>query len=77
MELIIFALLMSNKDLNIKLKQVLYKALEEKASKNLPLVYRNRFCTKENQFIHAYPNGRKVLIQQDPKTSVEKVIKEF
>ncbi|WP_315821349.1 hypothetical protein [Paraflavitalea speifideaquila] len=44
---------------------------------NLPLVYRNSFCKKDNQFIHEYPNGRKLLIQQNSKTSEEIVLKEL
>jgi len=68
---------MNNRQLKSKLKEVLVKTLEEQASKNLPFVYRDKSCVTKSQFIHLYPNGNKVLIQQDRNNSTEKVIKVF
>ncbi len=68
---------MNEKDIQAQLKQVLLKTLQEQSKKNLPFVYRDKFCVKKNQFIHLYPNGRKVLIEQNSKNSMEKIIKEF
>jgi len=60
-----------------KMEEVLKKALAEQAEKGLPFVYRDSSCKAENQFIHRYPNGTRVLIEQDSKDSSEKVLKVF
>lgn len=58
-----------------KFKAVLSEATKKAAALNLPLVYRNELCVKPNMFIHKYPNGRRVLIEQDQDTSVERTVK--
>ncbi len=67
----------SSADLNAELKNTLNIELQRKASMNLPLVYRNSLCKQPNQFIHEYPNGKKLLIQQNIKNSEEIVLKEL
>ena len=57
--------------------EVLKKALVEQAQKNLPFVYRDQSCKCDNQFIYRYPDGNRILIQQDRRDSSEKVIKFF
>lgn len=64
-------------DLTAQLEKTLKTALDKKATMNLPLVYRNSFCKQRNQFVHEYPNGKKLLIQQNSKTSEEIVLKEL
>jgi hypothetical protein len=68
---------MNSNELNVQLRNTLDKELKFQASKNIPLVYRNNFCFKENQFIHEYPNGKKFLIEQDQATSKETILREF
>ena len=68
---------MKRRHLKTRLTAVLRKALEEQAGKNLPLVYRDPSCATKGQFIHLYPNGRKVLIQQNRKNSTERIIREL
>ncbi|MBS1502104.1 MAG: hypothetical protein JST32_08590, partial [Bacteroidetes bacterium] len=58
-----------------KLKGVLADAVHQAALLNLPVVYRNELCVKPNLFIHKYPNGKKLLIEQDSRNSVEKTIR--
>ncbi len=68
---------MSQQELKVKLQTTLDKVLKSQASKNLPLVYRNSLCIKENQFIHEYSNGKKFLIQQNRTNSRETILREF
>jgi hypothetical protein len=58
-----------------RFKAVLSVAIQKAAALNMPLVYRNELCVKPNMFIHKYPNGRKVLIEQDSHTSIERTVK--
>jgi hypothetical protein len=58
-----------------RLREVLAEEMERTKAMNLPVVYRNELCVKPNMFIHKYPNGYTVLIEQDPTNSEEKVIK--
>jgi hypothetical protein len=58
-----------------RLKAVLEEELEKAKAMNLPIIYRNELCVKPNMFIHQYPNGHTVLIEQDSSNSEEKVIK--
>ena len=58
-----------------RLREVLEAEMERTKAMNLPVVYRNELCVKPNMFIHKYPNGYTVLIEQDPTNSEEKVIK--
>lgn len=58
-----------------KLKAVLEAEMQRVKAMNLPVVYRNELCVKPNLFIHKYPNGYTVLIEQDSYNSEEKVIK--
>ena len=67
----------SDVELNAMLRETLTIELEKKAARNLPLVYRNSLCSQPNQFIHEYPDGRKLLIQQDSKNSEETILREF
>jgi hypothetical protein len=67
----------SEEDLTIQMEKTLKTALEKNAHMNLPLVYRNSFCKERNQFVHEYPNGKKLLIQQNSKTSEEIVLREL
>lgn len=76
MYFIIFAL-MNTIDVKTRMANTLRRVLEEQARKNLPHVYRDASCISKSQFIHLYPDGKKVLIQQNRATSEEKVIKEF
>jgi hypothetical protein len=58
-----------------RLKAVLAKEMERTKAMNLPVIYRNELCVKPNMFIHKYPNGRILLIEQNSITSEEKIIK--
>jgi hypothetical protein len=58
-----------------RLMAVLVEELEKAKAMNLPVIYRNELCVKPNMFIHKYPNGHTVLIEQDSSNSEEKVIK--
>lgn len=58
-----------------RLKAVLMEEMEKVKAMNLPIIYRNELCVKPNLFIHKYPNGYTVLIEQDASNSEEKVIK--
>jgi len=68
---------MSTKELNLILQTTLDKVLKAQANKNLPLVYRNSLCVKENQFIHQYVSGKKFLVQQNRADSEEIILREF
>lgn len=68
-----FALTAEEKE-NI-LNEVLAGEMEKAKAMNLPVVYRNELCVKPNMFIHRYPNGYTVLIEQDSSNSEEKIIK--
>jgi|RhiMetdeSRZDD1v2_1073273.scaffolds.fasta_scaffold03244_22 hypothetical protein len=68
---------LNGEDLNVQLKKTLDKELKLQAEKNLPLVYKNRLCIKNNQFIHEYPNGKRLLIEQNQNTSEEIILREF
>jgi len=68
---------MTVEQLSGKLKTTLDEVLFSQAKKNIPLVYRNNFCVRKDQFIHEYTNGKKFLIQQDPSTSKERVLREL
>lgn len=39
-------------------------AFRESAALNLPIVYRDSLCVTPDLFIHKYPDGRKLLIEQ-------------
>jgi hypothetical protein len=58
-----------------RLKNVLSEAIDKASALNLPIIYRNELCVAPNLFIHKYPNGREILIEQDQKTFSEKTIK--
>lgn len=57
-----------------KLKAVLSVAVNKASALNLPFIYKNELCVKPSLFIHKYPDGRELLIEQDPKTFSEKTI---
>jgi hypothetical protein len=58
-----------------KFKGVLTRALQQAAAMNVPFVYRNELCIQPNHFIHKYPNGRMLLIEQDVRNSEEKTVR--
>ncbi|OQP47294.1 hypothetical protein A4H97_07260 [Niastella yeongjuensis] len=58
-----------------RLKEALEEEMEKAKAMNLPVVYRNELCIKPNMFIHKYPNGHTVLIEQDSSNSAVKIIK--
>jgi len=58
-----------------RLKAVLVEELEKARAMNLPVIYRNELCVKPNMFIHKYPNGYTVLIEQDSFNSATRIIK--
>lgn len=60
-------------ELRIKLEAV----LATQTQKNIPFVYRDKFCKKVNQFVHKYPNGDKYLIEQDQTDSTEIILRKF
>jgi hypothetical protein len=66
---------LSIKERENKLKGVLSDAIQQATALNLPMVYRNELCDKPNLFIHKYPDGKRILIEQNPKNSAEKTIK--
>ncbi len=66
---------LSAKEKENKFKAVLSDAIQKATALNLPMVYRNELCVKPNLFIHKYPNGREVLIEQDSHNSTEKTVK--
>ena len=63
--------------LNKRLEKILHAALKIQASHNIPLVYKDNRCTRKNQFIHQYPDGKTFLIRQDRRTSKEVIIKQL
>jgi len=63
------------KEKESKLKAALSKAINELTTLNQPIVYRNELCVRPNLFIHKYPNGKSVLIEEDIQNSVEKTVK--
>jgi hypothetical protein len=65
---------LSDKEKESKFRSVLSDAIRKAASLNLPLVYRNELCNKPNLFIHQYPNGKKVMIEQDTQSSLERTV---
>jgi len=68
---------MTEGQLNAALKKTLDKALKLMAEKNVPRVYRNELCVKKNQFIHAYPDGKRFLIEQNQTNSKETILREL
>jgi len=66
---------LSGDEISERLKAVVMRALNEREAQNLPLVYRTSLCTRKNQFIHEYPDGRTYLIQQNSNNSEERVIR--
>jgi hypothetical protein len=66
---------LSGEEQESRLKAVLVEELEKAKAMNLPVVYRNELCVRPNLFIHKYPNGHTVLIEQDSNNSEEKIIK--
>jgi hypothetical protein len=58
-----------------RLKGILSEAIQKAMALNLPMVYRNELCVKPNLFIHQYPDGKKVLIEQNTHNSEEKTIR--
>ena len=68
---------MTGQELYDRLKETLDKELKLMAEKNVPRVYRNELCVKPNQFIHAYPNGKKFLIEQNQINSEETILREL
>jgi hypothetical protein len=66
---------LSPKERETRLKAVLADARRKATALNQPMVYRNELCTKPNQFIHKYPDGRTVLIEQDSTNSLETTIR--
>lgn len=66
---------LSPKEKEIRLKAVLSEAIADLTDLNQPIVYRNELCVKPNLFIHKYPNGKRVLIEQDTQNSTEKTIR--
>lgn len=59
------------------LRYRLETVLAIQAKQNIPHVYRDKSCKKENQFVHKYANGHKYLIQQDQCDSSEIILREF
>jgi hypothetical protein len=68
---------LSPNEITRNLHSVVLNELNERRSKNLPIVYKTSICISKNQFIHEYPDGRKFLIKQDQNTSEETVIRQF
>ena len=66
---------LTKKEKERRFKAVLSDAFKKAAALNQPMVYRNELCVKPNLFIHKYPNGRTILIEQDSKTSSEKIVR--
>jgi hypothetical protein len=66
---------LSTKEKENRFKAVLSEAIAKATALNLPMVYRNELCVKPNLFIYKYPNGRKVLIEQNSQNSTEKTVK--
>lgn len=60
-----------------RFKQVLDEAMLLTYTMDRPLIYRNKLCIKNNQFIHQHKDGRSYLIEQDQNNSKERVIKEL
>jgi hypothetical protein len=58
-----------------RLREALAEEMEKTKAMNLPVIYHNELCVKPNMFIHKYPNGYTVLIEQDSSNSEIKVIK--
>lgn len=67
----------NGKQSKVILRNVLKKVLLDQKAKNQPRVYRNDLCTAPDQFIHEYPNGRRMLIKQIRYTAEEVVLCEL
>jgi len=65
---------LSTKEKENKFKTVVFEAINNLTALNQPIVYRNELCVKPNLFIHKYPDGKSVLIEQDTRNSAEKTI---
>jgi hypothetical protein len=58
-----------------KFESILNAEIQRAAELNLPFVYRNELCTEPNMFIHRYPDGRTLLIEQDRHNSEERIVR--
>ena len=65
---------LSAKEKENKFRAIVSEAINNLTALNQPIVYRNELCVKPNLFIHKYPNGKSVLIEQDAQNSIEKTI---
>lgn len=54
---------------------VLIVALNHAITLNQPIVYRNELCVRPGLFIHQYPDGKKLLIEQDADSFSERTVK--
>jgi len=68
---------LSGKERADRLENVLVNALKKAKELNQPVIYRNELCIKPNLFIHKYPNGKTVLIEQDSHNSAEKIVRQL
>jgi hypothetical protein len=60
----IFFFALTNEEKESRLKAVLAKEIGKTKAMNLPIIYRNELCVKPNMFIHKYPDGHTLLIEQ-------------
>lgn len=58
-----------------RFRTVLAEAINRAASLNQPVIYRNELCTQPNFFIHRYPNGQTLLIEQNIRNSEERTVR--
>ncbi|QEC41965.1 hypothetical protein [Pseudobacter ginsenosidimutans] len=61
-------------EMETRLRATLEAVLELQAKRNIPLVFRNELCVKDNMFIHKYPDGKMFLIEQDQTDSSETIL---
>ena len=56
---------LSAEERETRFKALLLEEVQRAKALNLPIIYRNELCVKPNMFIHKYPDGRELLIEQD------------
>lgn len=65
---------LTDPEMESRMRTTLEAVLELQARKNVPRVFRNELCVKDNQFVHKYPDGKMFLIEQDQTDSSETIL---
>ena len=65
---------LSPEEKTIRLSGVLSDSMHIAALLNVPIIYRNELCVTPNLFVHKYPDGRKILVEQYSSSFIENTI---